>query len=146
MGWVVCVIYLFQLQFSSMDRAKASAPSRQRRDDSVAFVHRLTGMSAMYIARDECFRPVGNRSSNSAVSGAITRLPPGSPLGMSRLNSLSATTITGMSSCVYLFTVAYGVSFGPVGWVLPNEVFPLSMRGKGAALSTASNWLNNCTP
>ena len=48
------------------------------------------------------------------------------------------------SSGVYLFTVAYGVSFGPVGWVLPNEVFPLSMRGKGAALSTASNWTNNC--
>ncbi|KAN0132836.1 general substrate transporter [Lactarius tabidus] len=47
-------------------------------------------------------------------------------------------------SCVYLFTAAYGVSFGPVGWVLPNEVFPLSMRGKGAALSAASNWLNNC--
>ncbi|KAI9439801.1 general substrate transporter [Lactarius indigo] len=46
-------------------------------------------------------------------------------------------------SCVYLFTVAYGTSFGPIGWVLPNEVFPLSMRGKGAALSAASNWLNN---
>jgi MFS family permease len=44
---------------------------------------------------------------------------------------------------VYLFTAAYGVSFGPVSWVLPNEVFPLSMRGKGAALSTASNWTNN---
>ncbi|KAI0300838.1 hypothetical protein BC826DRAFT_1090192 [Russula brevipes] len=51
--------------------------------------------------------------------------------------------LRGGSACVYLFTVAYGVSFGPVGWVLPNEVFPLSMRGKGAALSTASNWLNN---
>jgi hypothetical protein len=37
------------------------------------------------------------------------------------------------------------VSFGPVSWVLPNEVFPLSMRGKGSALSTASNWTNNCT-
>ncbi|KAH9972081.1 hypothetical protein BGW80DRAFT_1316325 [Lactifluus volemus] len=46
-------------------------------------------------------------------------------------------------ACVYLFTAAYGLSFGPIGWVLPNEVFPLSMRGKGAAVSTASNWLNN---
>jgi len=46
-------------------------------------------------------------------------------------------------SGVYVFTVAYGVSLGPIGWVLPNEVFPLSMRGKGAALSTASNWTNN---
>jgi MFS family permease len=53
--------------------------------------------------------------------------------------------LTRLISGVYLFTVAYGVSFGPISWVLPNEVFPLSMRGKGAALSTASNWSNNCT-
>jgi len=46
-------------------------------------------------------------------------------------------------SGVYLYTAAYGVSLGPVAWVLPNEVFPLSMRGKGAALSTASVWANN---
>ncbi|KAF8450726.1 general substrate transporter [Boletus edulis BED1] len=45
--------------------------------------------------------------------------------------------------CIYTFTAAYGMSFGPVGWVLPNEVFPLSMRSKGVALSTASNWINN---
>ncbi|KAH0588550.1 hypothetical protein H2248_004380 [Termitomyces sp. 'cryptogamus'] len=44
---------------------------------------------------------------------------------------------------IYTFTVAYGVSFGPIGWVLPSEVFPLSMRSKGVALSTASNWFNN---
>jgi len=42
-----------------------------------------------------------------------------------------------------MFTAAYGVSIGPIGWVLPSEVFPLSMRSKGVALSTASNWLNN---
>ncbi|KAF8633067.1 hypothetical protein AX17_004685 [Amanita inopinata Kibby_2008] len=45
--------------------------------------------------------------------------------------------------CMYFFTFAYGISFGPVGWVLPSEVFPLSMRSKGVALSTASNWINN---
>lgn len=43
-----------------------------------------------------------------------------------------------------MFTAAYGVSFGPIGWVLPSEVFPLSMRSRGVALSTASNWFNNC--
>ena len=45
---------------------------------------------------------------------------------------------------MYIFTAAYGISLGPVGWVLPSEVFPLSMRSKGVALSTASNWANNC--
>ncbi|KDQ11998.1 hypothetical protein BOTBODRAFT_113556, partial [Botryobasidium botryosum FD-172 SS1] len=44
---------------------------------------------------------------------------------------------------VYLFTAAYGMSFGPVAWVLPSEIFPLSVRSRGVALSTASNWLNN---
>ena len=46
--------------------------------------------------------------------------------------------------CVYAFTAAYGVSYGPIGWILPSEVFPLSARSKGVALSTASNWINNC--
>ncbi|KAG2073755.1 general substrate transporter [Suillus decipiens] len=45
--------------------------------------------------------------------------------------------------CMYIFTAAYGMSFGPIGWVLPSEVFPLSMRSKGVSLSTASNWINN---
>ncbi|OSC97300.1 general substrate transporter [Trametes coccinea BRFM310] len=45
--------------------------------------------------------------------------------------------------CVYSFTAAYGVSYGPIGWILPSEVFPLSARSKGVALSTASNWFNN---
>ncbi|KAI9574868.1 general substrate transporter [Boletus coccyginus] len=45
--------------------------------------------------------------------------------------------------CIYVFTAAYGMSFGPIGWVLPNEVFSLSMRSKGVSLSTASNWINN---
>ncbi|TFK50832.1 MFS monosaccharide transporter [Heliocybe sulcata] len=45
--------------------------------------------------------------------------------------------------CLYVFTLAYGVSYGPVGWVLPSEVFPTSIRSKGVALSTMSNWINN---
>ncbi|KZT01752.1 uncharacterized protein LAESUDRAFT_663309, partial [Laetiporus sulphureus 93-53] len=48
-----------------------------------------------------------------------------------------------LSRCVYLFSAAYGMSYGPIGWVLPTEVFPLSVRSKGVSLSTASNWFNN---
>lgn len=32
---------------------------------------------------------------------------------------------------------------GPVPWAMPSEVFPSSLRAKGVALSTCSNWLNN---
>ncbi|KAL7413610.1 general substrate transporter [Mrakia frigida] len=45
--------------------------------------------------------------------------------------------------CIWVFTAFYGSSFGPVGWVLPSEIFPSSVRAKGVALSTASNWITN---
>jgi hypothetical protein len=45
---------------------------------------------------------------------------------------------------IYTFVLAYGTSFGPVGWILPGEVFPVSSRSRGVTLATASNWINNC--
>jgi len=44
---------------------------------------------------------------------------------------------------IYVFIAGYGMSFGPVAWVLPNEIFPLTVRSHGVGLSTASNWFNN---
>lgn len=41
------------------------------------------------------------------------------------------------------YMVAFGASWGPVPWALPSEIFPSSLRAKGVALSTCSNWLNN---
>jgi hypothetical protein len=66
-----------------------------------------------------------------------------------RKSDIFATPVDGHPAnltrrCIYIFTCAYGTSYGPVAWVLPSEVFPLSMRSKGVAVSTASNWLNNC--
>ncbi|KAG7666149.1 uncharacterized protein J8A68_000307 [[Candida] subhashii] len=44
---------------------------------------------------------------------------------------------------VWLFAVAYGYSWGPCGWVITAEVFPLGMRAKGVSIGASSNWLNN---
>ncbi|CAI5755923.1 unnamed protein product [Candida verbasci] len=37
----------------------------------------------------------------------------------------------------------FGFSWGGIGWLLPSEILPLSVRSKGAALATATNWLSN---
>ncbi|KAI7158215.1 general substrate transporter [Hortaea werneckii] len=42
-----------------------------------------------------------------------------------------------------VYMVAFGTSWGPVPWAMPSEIFPSSLRAKGVALSTCSNWLNN---
>ncbi|KAK1776641.1 general substrate transporter [Copromyces sp. CBS 386.78] len=44
--------------------------------------------------------------------------------------------------CIYIFFFA--TTWGPGAWVVIGEVFPLPIRAKGVALSTASNWLWNC--
>ncbi|KAL1993482.1 hypothetical protein VTN49DRAFT_3431 [Thermomyces lanuginosus] len=44
---------------------------------------------------------------------------------------------------LFLYMLAFGASWGPVPWAMPSEIFPSSLRAKGVALSTCSNWLNN---
>ena len=41
------------------------------------------------------------------------------------------------------YMLSFGASWGPVPWAMPSEIFPSSLRAKGVALSTCSNWLNN---
>nr|CAD1814649.1 monosaccharide transporters [uncultured fungus] len=44
--------------------------------------------------------------------------------------------------CIYIFFFA--TTWGPGAWVVIGEIFPLPIRSRGVALSTASNWLWNC--
>jgi sugar porter (SP) family MFS transporter len=44
--------------------------------------------------------------------------------------------------CIYIF--CFATTWGPGAWVVIGEVFPLPIRSRGVALSTASNWLWNC--
>lgn len=46
-----------------------------------------------------------------------------------------------VSAC--MFITSFAVSWGPLGWVVVGEVFPLRTRAKQASLATASNWLAN---
>jgi sugar porter (SP) family MFS transporter len=45
--------------------------------------------------------------------------------------------------CVMIYNAAFGYSWGPIPWLYPPEILPLSIRAKGASLSTASNWAFN---
>lgn len=59
----------------------------------------------------------------------------------------AANTAAGWA-CVamaFCFIMVYGVSFSPLGWALPAEVYPNSQRAKGVALATCVNWLANFT-
>ena len=44
----------------------------------------------------------------------------------------------------FLYYIFFGIGMQGVPWLYPTEINSLSMRTKGAALGTASNWIFNC--
>lgn len=48
---------------------------------------------------------------------------------------------------IAIFIFFFASTWGPGAWILIGEIFPLPVRSRGVALSTASNWLWNtvCT-
>ncbi|RFU34881.1 hypothetical protein B7463_g1468, partial [Scytalidium lignicola] len=43
----------------------------------------------------------------------------------------------------YFYMFSYGLTYGPVGWTLPSEVYPNAKRSKGVGLATSVNWISN---
>jgi MFS family permease len=43
-----------------------------------------------------------------------------------------------------LFVVSFGMSWGPVVWVLLGEMFPNRIRGAALGLAAAAQWIANC--
>lgn len=41
---------------------------------------------------------------------------------------------------LFAYMLIFGATWGPVPWAMPAEVFPSSIRAKGVAWSTMSNW------
>ncbi|KAJ5622502.1 hypothetical protein N7528_005734 [Penicillium herquei] len=44
---------------------------------------------------------------------------------------------------IWLYIAGFGATWGPVSWTLVSEIFPLSIRAKGASIGASSNWINN---
>ncbi|KPM35816.1 hypothetical protein AK830_g10753 [Neonectria ditissima] len=44
---------------------------------------------------------------------------------------------------LFFFMLSFGGTWGPIPWAMPAEIFPSSLRAKGMAYATMSNWFNN---
>ncbi|KAF9533820.1 general substrate transporter [Crepidotus variabilis] len=60
-------------------------------------------------------------------------------------NSWESHVAAGWVACVFvwIFSIAFGYSWGPCAWILVAEIWPLSVRGKGLSIAASSNWMNN---
>ncbi|KIJ66726.1 hypothetical protein HYDPIDRAFT_108657 [Hydnomerulius pinastri MD-312] len=46
-------------------------------------------------------------------------------------------------SMIFLTSIIFSLSFGPVSWVLASEVFPTRTRSIGTSVATCANWIFN---
>lgn len=44
---------------------------------------------------------------------------------------------------MYMFVASFAFSWGPIGWIIPSEIYPLRIRAKAISITTASNWFFN---
>jgi MFS family permease len=60
-------------------------------------------------------------------------------------NSWSTHRSAGWASIafIWLFAVNFAYSWGPVAWVLTQEIFPNSMRSRGVSIVASTNWMFN---
>ena len=76
------------------------------------------------------------------LSGAVTMILSLSAISyfiFIDINATPALTVV----FVMIYNAAFGASWGPIPWLYPPEILPLSIRAKGASLSTAANWACN---
>lgn len=59
------------------------------------------------------------------VSGVVTQLP-----------EWFAIVVV---SCICVFVSAFAWSWGPLGWLVPSEIFPLEIRSAGQSITVCSN-------
>lgn len=61
--------------------------------------------------------------------------------GNSIANNISA--VNAQIAFIAIFIFFFASTWGPGAWIVIGEIFPLPIRSRGVALSTASNWLWN---
>ncbi|EFW99000.1 major facilitator superfamily transporter monosaccharide [Grosmannia clavigera kw1407] len=76
------------------------------------------------------------------LSGAVAMAISLSAISYFIFLDISATPTLVVIS-VMIYNAAFGYSWGPIPWLYPPEILPLSIRSKGASLSTATNWAFN---
>lgn len=60
-------------------------------------------------------------------------------------NQWASQTAAGWAAIVFVwvFVAFFGASWGPASWIIVAEIWPISARPYGMALSASSNWMNN---
>ncbi|KXN88486.1 High-affinity glucose transporter [Leucoagaricus sp. SymC.cos] len=76
-----------------------------------------------------------------SILAAIVATNP--PLPDGAVGSVNVAAQRAGVAMIFMLSIFFSFSFGPVSWVLASEVFPTSTRSIGTSVATCSNWAFN---
>ncbi|TAQ88487.1 hypothetical protein B7494_g3201 [Chlorociboria aeruginascens] len=68
----------------------------------------------------------------------------GVTVGQDKGDQTNKSAVSAMIAFICINIAMFASTWGPCAWVVIGEIFPLPIRSRGIALSTASNWFWNC--
>ena len=71
----------------------------------------------------------------SALAAVVASFPPDT--------SLNSDAQRAGIALIFLTSIVFSLSFGPISWVLASEVFPTRTRALGTSVATCANWAFN---
>ncbi|KAF9442102.1 general substrate transporter [Macrolepiota fuliginosa MF-IS2] len=76
-----------------------------------------------------------------SILAAIVATNPPLPDGVQ--GTVNASAQRAGIAMIFMLSIFFSLSFGPVSWVLASEVFPTSTRSIGTSVATCANWAFN---
>jgi len=76
-----------------------------------------------------------------SILSAIVATNPPLPAGAT--GTVNVTAQRAGIAMIFMLSIFFSLSFGPVSWVLASEVFPTNTRAIGTSVATCSNWAFN---
>ncbi|CAL5345589.1 unnamed protein product [Camellia sinensis] len=107
----------------------------------------MTGINAIMFYAPVLFQTMGFKNDASLLSAVITGTVNVVSIGVILLTHLNTTgtmdkglaLVVVVLVCLYVMCFAW--SWGPLGWLIPSETFPLETRTSGFAFAVSSNML-----
>ncbi|KAA3456866.1 hexose carrier protein HEX6-like isoform X1 [Gossypium australe] len=112
---------------------------------AIPFFAQMTGINVITFYAPILFRTIGLRESSSLLSAVVIRCfnvgctfismfvvdKQGDHGGLSKASAYVVLVLI----CIYIS--GFGLSWGPLGWLVPSEIYPLEIRSAGQSITVA---------
>ncbi|XP_039138184.1 sugar transport protein MST6-like [Dioscorea cayenensis subsp. rotundata] len=75
------------------------------------------------------------------ISQVIIGVMLGNAFGLSGVGQMSKSSANTLLFLICVYVAAFAWSWGPLGWLVPSEVFPLEIRSAGQSITVSVNFL-----